>query len=317
MFSYLYRIFTASSGNMYLLKLVIILAILLVLLIQYRTQQEKNQTEGFSQKESYVLKQDENKYDDFYVELYDTIQKPEQRNVFEIMILLRQTMPTKKSNILDIGCGTGSLVNEMTKLGYRAYGIDKSQAMIDAAEKKHSDNDFKCTDIVDPMEFEPSTFTHILCTNFTIYEIDDKMKFFRHCFHWLAQGGYLFVHLVDPDKFDTITPIGKHKLDKNPQRISKKRITDTTVDFPKFEYKSSYDFGENPAIFKETFTDKKTKNIRQNEQRLYFVSVDGIIDIAKKNGFIVHSKADMEDCIDDSNQYLYIFERIQGNLPLL
>jgi len=31
----------------------------------------------------------------------------------------------------------------------------------------------------------------------------------------------------------------------------------------------------------------------------------------------VHSKADMEECIDDENQFLYIFERIQGNLPLL
>lgn len=317
MFSYLYRLFSSTSQNIQLLKLVIILAIVLYLLIMYRIQNERFQIEGFSQKEHYNLKQDADKYDGFYVDLYDTIQKPEQRNLFEIMVLLRQTMPTQKSNMLDIGCGTGNLVNELSKMGYRAYGIDKSQDMIKFAEKKHEYNDFKCTDIVDPMLFEPSTFTHILCTNFTIYEFDNKTIFFRHCFHWLKSGGYLFVHLVDPEKFDTIAPIGKYKLDKNPQRMSKKRITDTTVDFPHFEYKSSYDFGENTALFKETFTDKKTKNVRQNEQQLYFSTLEEILDIAKKNGFIVHSKADMEECIDDENQYLYIFERIQGNLPLL
>jgi SAM-dependent methyltransferase len=275
--------------------------------------------------------------------LYDDIQKPEQRNLYEIMVLIKQTMPTEKSNMLDIGCGTGSLVNQLNKMGYHAYGIDKSQEMIKMAEKKHYNNDdftplklpvtdlygaphkgansnlhwYKCTDIVDPMLFEPSTFSHILCTNFTIYEFENKTQFFRHCFHWLKSGGYLFLHLVEPDKFDTIAPVGKYNLDKNPQRISKKRITDTTVDFPNYEYKSSYEFGENLALFKETFTDKKTKNIRQNEQQLYFLSVVEILDIAKKNGFIVHSKADMEECIDDENQFLYIFERIQGNLPLL
>jgi ubiquinone/menaquinone biosynthesis C-methylase UbiE len=340
----------------------IILALVLYLLIVYRIQEEKFLKEGFSQREHYIFKQNENKYDDFYAELYDDIQKPEQRNLFEIMVLIKQTMPTEKSNMLDIGCGTGSLVNQLNKMGYRAYGIDKSQEMINMAEKKHHNkndknsynNDFtplknsirtadefssklpvtdlygaphrgansnlhwyKCTDIVDPMLFEPSTFSHILCTNFTIYEFENKTQFFRHCFHWLKSGGYLFVHLVEPDKFDTIAPVGKYNLDKNPQRISKKRITDTKVDFPNYEYKSSYEFGENLALFKETFTDKKTKNIRQNEQQLHFLSVGEIVDIAKKNGFIVHSKADMEECIDDENQFLYIFERIQGNLPLL
>lgn len=320
MFYYLYRLFSSTSRNVELLKLMLILALVLYLLIRYRLDEERLQKEGFSQREHYVFKQNENKYDDFYAGLYDDIQKPEQRNLFEIMVLIKQTMPTKKSNMLDIGCGTGSLVNQLNKMGYSAYGIDKSQEMINMAEKKHqnnNNNEFKCTDIVDPMLFEPSTFSHILCTNFTIYEFENKTQFFRHCFHWLKSGGYLFVHLVEPDKFDTISHAGKIKLDKNPQRISKKRITDTTVDFPHYEYNTSYEFGENLALFKETFTDKKTKNIRQNEQQLHFLSVSEIFDIAKKNGFIVHSKADMEECIDDENQYLYIFERIQGNLPLL
>lgn len=319
MFYYLYRLFSSTSQNVELLKILIILALVLYLLIRYRLDEERFQKEGFSQREPYVFKQNENKYDDFYANLYDDIQKPEQRNLYEIMVLIKQTMPTEKSNMLDIGCGTGSLVNQLNKMGYHAYGIDKSQEMIKMAEKTqhNNNNDFKCTDIVDPMLFEPSTFSHILCTNFTIYEFENKTQFFRHCFQWLKSGGYLFLHLVEPDKFDTIAPVGKYNLDKNPQRISKKRITDTTVDFPNYEYKSSYEFGENLALFKETFTDKKTKNIRQNEQQLHFLSVVEILDIAKKNGFIVHSKADMEECIDDENQFLYIFERIQGNLPLL
>jgi ubiquinone/menaquinone biosynthesis C-methylase UbiE len=38
--------------------------------------------------------------------------------------------------VLEVGCGTGSLLTEMLKRGYKAYGVDASQPMLNQAYKK-------------------------------------------------------------------------------------------------------------------------------------------------------------------------------------
>jgi hypothetical protein len=61
------------------------------------------------------------------------------------------------------------------------------------------------------------------------------------------------------------------------------------------------------TIFKQTFTDKISKNIRENEQSLMIESIDEILDIAKHAGFIVHGKSGMKGINGDEHQYLYVF----------
>ena len=317
MLSYLYTIFNSNYSGFRIIKVLIVLAILLAFVIMARkSRTEYLGLEGFTQKEPFVLKENSAIYDDFYCQIHDEIHQPEQRRDFELMTMVKSTQPSKQSVMLDVGSGTGHLVNELREAGYKAYGIDKSEAMVSYSEKKYPKSEYRCENAVEPMAFEKSTFSHILCTYFTIYEIKDRPTFFRNCFFWLQPGGYLILHLVDPHHFDAIAPIGKRALKENPQRFSKKRITDTLVDFPDYEYKSSFQFKEkeNLGILKETFKDKSTQNVRQNEQVLQMDSIKTILKEAQENGFILHSQADMVSCIDDENQFLYILERIQGNL---
>lgn len=295
-----------------LFKLLLLLAIVMVVFIYLRMLQEKEtqKIEGFTQqKEAYVFKQNDEKYDTFYSEYYDEVHDTEKHNEFEMMLMLKQTMPsTKYSTILDIGCGTGCLVDKLTTLGYHVFGVDKSESMIRMAEKKYPKNEFQCNTVMDPMLFESSSFTHILCTYFTLYEIDDMTIFFRHCYYWLKSGGFLIVHLVEPNQFS------------NTHRPSpKKRIIQRLLDTTNYQYTSSYNsVGEDGGVvvFKEEFTDKKNKNRRENEHTLKMPGIESILNIAKQNGFIVHSKANLESYNGDENQYLYVFERIQGNLYL-
>jgi hypothetical protein len=63
-------------------------------------------------------------------------------------------------------------------------------------------------------------------------------------------------------------------------------------------------------VFKETFTDKETNNVRQNENTLYMESIEDIVGIANNVGYIVHAQINLETCGGDSNQYLYVFERL-------
>jgi hypothetical protein len=160
------------------------------------------------------------------------------------------------------------------------------------------------------MAFEKGTFSHILCTYFTIYQMEDKRTFFKNCYHWLMPNGYLILHLVERNKFDAISPIGKSKLIMNPKNIAgSPRITNTIVDFGGFEYKSSFDFSEeNKVSIVEKFQDKMTKHIRQNEQTLQMETIEDILKMA--NGFTFKAKIDMKNCIDDENQFIYILEKI-------
>ena len=313
MFQYILSILNSKNINLIILKWLLILVFMYIIFILLKNFGKSSQQEGFTQQEPFVLKQNDDIYDDFYTQIYDEIHKPILRTDFELNNIVKMTEPTRNSVFLDIGSGTGDLVNELREAGYQAYGIDKSQAMIELSEAKHPKNEYKCGDAMEPMSFEKNTFSHILCTYFTIYQIEDKRTFFRNCYHWLIPNGYFIIHLVEKTKFDTIMPIGKSNLIFNPNTINGSRIMNTIVDFGGFDYKSSFDIKENDnkVLLTEKFQDKTTKNVRQNEQILYMDNLDNIVNLIMSSGFSMKSKINMKKCIDDENQFIYIFERLQ------
>ena len=159
-----------------------------------------------------------------------------------------------------------------------------------------------------PMCFEKNTFTHILCTYFTIYQIEDKKRFFSNCFFWMKSGGYLVVHLVHKKKFDRVIP--------NTDAISKRTVMPHGADklstraiFDDYEYNGSFEILDDKARFIETFTDLETKHIRENHTDLYMENIYDICGYAKSCGFIFHGKTNMFNINNDKHQYLYYFER--------
>jgi len=313
MFEYIYTILQSKHPNVFLFKLLILLTIFYVLFFLYKHFYRNDHKEGFTQNERFVLKQNDNIYDNFYSQIHDEIHKPKHRIDFELIQIIHLTEPTKKSIFLDIGSGTGDVVHELQDAGYIAYGLDKSQSMIDVAESKFPKSQYKCGDTMDPILFEKGSFTHILCTYFTIYHFNDKRTFLYNCYHWLMPNGYLILHLADREKFDTIIPAQKTNLYVNPNRSNTgSRITESVVEFPDFEYKCSYQFkhNSNNVYMTETFKDIQTSNVRQNEQILYMENMEDILHMAKNVGFIIKGSVNMKDCNDDENQYIYILEKI-------
>jgi SAM-dependent methyltransferase len=247
---------------------------------------------------------------------------PETRTEYEVSKIIEMTQPnTQYSSFLDVGSGTGSLVNRLKEKGYNAYGIDKSKSMVAKSQTKFPDASIKCGDALEPITFDRGTFTHILCTGFTLYEIENKAQFFQNCYFWLQPNGYLILHLVDKDTFDPIIPSGKPRVLDSPQKYSNQRITETLIDFIDFKYKSTYDFSKSyeRVIHKETFTDNQTQNIRENERTLFMKNTEDILSLSTKYGFIVKGKVIMgepnteingKENVDSPSQYLYILERI-------
>tara|TARA_B110000879_G_scaffold212893_1_gene311687 strand:+ start:3211 stop:4155 length:945 start_codon:yes stop_codon:yes gene_type:complete len=312
MFETLYYIFTSNNPNLYFLRLVLIIAIILLLVILSKQLQNPVIRDGFTQKEQFVCKQNDNANDEFYADIYDSLHNTKKRSQKELINIIEMTEPSSEySTFLDVGCGTGYIVNELNEAGYDAYGIDKSKDMLTHAQLSYPDAEYVYGDVLDSMQFEKSTFTHILCTYFTIYSFDDKPKFFRNCYHWMKPNTYLVVHLVDTDKFTNMIPYNE-TYNEEKRTGSHRKIT-TNAMFSDYEYKCSLtipnDNNQSNSQLNETFVDIETNHIRQNEFKLYMDSIEQIIKIASNNGFIIKGKVDMQSSNGDKNQYLYILER--------
>jgi SAM-dependent methyltransferase len=260
-------------------------------------------TEGFTQSERFVLKTDGESYDDFYAKVYDRIHLPEDRTTTELSQILKITGADDNSVFLDVGTGTGETLRHLSESGAKCAGIEKSPAMVAQTATK-TDAPVKHADVLEPMAFERASFTHILCLYQTIYEIANKPAFFTNCRYWLKCGGYLVIHLVNKDRFNTVVPVGTPPLIDNPQKYASTRIVRTEVDFGNFEYVAKYDICDGKcSTFVETFTDAATRNVRQNERKLFMESEQDILAMAGKCGFSQVGKVAVET---DEHQAYYI-----------
>lgn len=311
MFQYLYSLFTTGIYRKIWLKVLIVFSIIVVIVFANKRfmQNSLDSTEGFEQKDNFVLKYNDDTNDKFYAEIYDKIHRPNVRTPYEINTIIKITQPDNKSNILDIGSGTGYIVNELNELGYSVYGVDKSPAMVNYSMDKYPDLMIKVGDIKDPMLYDRHVFSHILCLYYTIYYFKNKIEIFKNLYSWLKPGGYLVLHLVEPTKFDLTVPASKHILNYT-QELHSPRCTDSIAIINNVKYKRSYQFHENKeTTVKETFADISTGNIRQNEYTMYMEDISSIVAMANYAGFIPHGKIDMEEFVYDKHQFLYIFER--------
>ena len=291
--------------NVYFIKLVVLL--IMVFLLQ--STRRSGIHEGFDQKAPFILKNGNDIYDSFYAIVYDDLNKTSERTNFECHKIIELTRPsTNNSVFLDVGSGTGHLVNDMTRLGYQAHGLDISKDMVEYSQKKFPDIQTKCGDAMDPLVYERLIFTHITCMNYTIYHIKDKNLFFRNCYHWLMPNGFLILHLVDKEKYNPLAPMSEHVTLKNATMYGNSRKTDSKIEFKDFDYISSHEFKpDNRVMVKESFTDDKTKHVRQNELTLYMENKNDIINMAQLNGFIAHALCNL---LTDEYQYIYVFERM-------
>jgi ubiquinone/menaquinone biosynthesis C-methylase UbiE len=283
----------------------------LLLLFLHRYNAMNPSVEGFTQSQNYELKENDELYDDFYVDYYDKIVKDAYKTKFEFNEICHTTKPSKKnSNILDIGCGTGDLVKKFVKKGYKVKGIDKAAAMVDKAKKKHPGCEFVQKDALNSMNHPPNTFTHILCTYFTIYYIKNKLTFFKNAYSWLKSDGTMTLHLVNRDKFNPIVNAADVLLMVSPQKYADKRITNSFVKFKNFNYKADFKLQKhkNEAVFDEVFKSEKSGNVRQNKHTFYMEKQKDILALAKSVGFILEGKIDMKSCSYE-HQYLYILRK--------
>jgi len=318
-------IITSKNPNKIWLKILILIGLIVLILVIYKTFYGKLSAEGFDQDKRYLLKRNDDIIDDFFVQVYEVIHPPESWVEPQLNAIIQMTQPSMESStFLDIGSKTGAVVDCLFDKGYRAYGVESSGAMVQYSKNTYSSISVLQGDTKDPMLFDKGLFTHILCLQFNIYSFKDKVAFFRNCFYWLKSGGYLIVHLVDKPRFQLTIPasipynpfnwgfIQPNFSNSYKEKPKEERVLKTTADYRSFTYDVEYDVQPNSdvVLFREKFTDKESRNIRENEQTLYMEEMGDIVNDALFCNFIIQGKLALSDINSgDPNQYLYVFER--------
>ncbi len=262
------------------------------------------------QTKKFVTKTGDEVFDEFYTEIYDELFFQPNKLDYEIASIIKEAdLVPNDTRMLDIGSGRGHFVDQMRDRGFSVSGVDKSKAMVDSSKKMYPDGDFMEGDAMNQMLFPAEKFTIITCLSFTIYYMQDKRRFFDNCYHWLAPGGYLVLHLVDRQKFDPIAPAGKPFFLISPQSAAAERITHTSVKFETFQYKSDFDLKtDDDGVLVETFTDDASGKTRQNVHKYSMPSHKQVLKIAKETGFLVSGEVDMVKCMNEY-QYLFILKK--------
>ena len=287
-------------------KVLILISLFLLLILVFKGFDKKR--EGFEQKDQFLIKTGPEIYDDFYADIYDYLVFNNLKNDYEVGEIVNLSSPSSSSRILDVGCGTGHHVSSLGAKNLDILGIDIAPSMIKKAKENYPDYKFKVADALNGNEFEPDSFTHILCMYFTIYYFKDKKQFFDNCYKWLMPGGYMIIHLVDRKNFDPILPPGNPLMYVSPQRYAKERITSTKVKFTDFSYSADFqlDDANDKATFVEKFKNDSDGKVRKNELTMYMQDIQQIADEAQSCGFFLESKVDLLHC-QYEYQYLYVF----------
>ncbi|MBO4258663.1 class I SAM-dependent methyltransferase [Streptomyces griseorubiginosus] len=118
---------------------------------------------------------------------------------------LRDWLPEKSSDVLDLGCGTGSLSLLAAEQGHRVTGVDASPAMVERARAKLAGRDavFLVGDAAAPpvgeQRFDVVLVRHVL------WALPDPGRALRHWRGLLRPGGRL---VLIEGVWGTVTPAG-------------------------------------------------------------------------------------------------------------
>ncbi|MGV9502465.1 class I SAM-dependent methyltransferase [Streptomyces sp. NPDC003642] len=118
---------------------------------------------------------------------------------------LRDWLPRRPGDVLDVGCGTGSLSLLAAEQGHRVTGVDLSPAMVRLAREKLAGRDavFLIGDAAAPpvgeQRFDAVLVRHVLWT------LPDPARVLRHWYGLLRPGGRLV--LVE-GVWGSVDPVG-------------------------------------------------------------------------------------------------------------
>ncbi|MEH7127855.1 methyltransferase domain-containing protein [Neobacillus drentensis] len=116
--------------------------------------------------------------------------------------LVRWLAPKPGEKILDLGCGTGDIANQLSQQGVEITGMDKSENMIEQAQKKYPDLTFIVEDAVN-MRY--SNEFDAVFSNATLHWIKTPRQALQSIYQALKPGGRFVAEFGGKGNVQTIT----------------------------------------------------------------------------------------------------------------
>lgn len=135
--------------------------------------------------------------------------------------LVELLSPKAGEKVLDLGCGTGDLAHRLQQLGVDIIGIDKSENMIQQAQKKYPAIPFKAQD-AGAMDFT-NEFNAVF-SNATLHWVKDAKRALQGIYNALMQGGRFIAEFGGKGNVQKITDeiinqFEEFGIDYNPERF--------------------------------------------------------------------------------------------------
>lgn len=285
-------------------KIIIILILIIIslfIIYQITLNINPSQVEHFTDTE-YI--NSDKIFDKFYSDIYDQLFYSEHRTEYEVNDLSMNIIKGKlKTNILDIGCGTGHHVKFLNQK-YKVTGLDNSNEMLKIAKRFNPMVRLVLGDANEKELFPKETFTVITCYFFTIYYFKDLNNVINNVHYWLKPNGIFAIHIVNKDKFDPLLDMASPFPAFSLQKYSKDRVTESKIHFNNFYYTGNFEKGSDYYKFVEVFKHKKKSMIRQQEHKLYMFKIETFLGIMDSHGF---KELGQTDLLSVGCEYQYIF----------
>jgi len=269
--------------------------------------------EGFENEGSVTYEDAEEMYDSTYASIYDLLWNPVDMIKYEDVSMQDIALAdwnTKNVHVLDMACGTGPHAEFFKNLDVDYTGVDISESMLQKAREKTPSATFQKGDITQVQLFPQKSMSHCILTGFSIYQFQNPKVISDNAYQWLQPGGYVIVHLVDPDKYDAMHNLSSPFAAFSLQKYAFERQTESAIFFDKFKYigKLKKQKDEDKATYEETlaYYDKSEnggKKYRENKHHWNMPSKERMIDIFKTSGFRHVENVDLVRC---SKEYQYL-----------
>jgi ubiquinone/menaquinone biosynthesis C-methylase UbiE len=181
-------------------------------------------------------------------------------------------------SVVDVGCGTGSLIVELAKVFRKTAGLDPDGAMLEAARRKAAAGPagtwFIQAGMLDlAKEFAPQSVDRLICFGNTLPHLANETEvaeFARQASRILKPSGLLLVQIISYDR------ILDQKLGGLP-----------TIETEEFSFERRYLYPENPTHvrFVTRLTLKSSGEVIENEVPLLAIRPARLRQILENAGF--------------------------------
>ena len=214
---------------------------------------------------------------------------------------IQENLPNNNSVIIDVGCATGDLSNELSKIGYFVTGIDLNEPMIKIAKEISKKNRYSSIFNVLDM-FKINTLNKadgILCFGNTLphlKSVSEVGKFFKKVYNQLNINGQFIFQILNYDKV-----------------IKENKIVFSEIESVDYKFTREYTSITNKEVkFKINYEDKNAKKIFSDTTNLLVLKKQDIINMLKKSGFTyINIYQDYSKKPSDGNEFSTIFHTMR------